>query len=410
MVGKRRKLDNAALAFPAAAGRKDSRVFRLSCFLREEVDREVLQRAAERSVKKFPLFQSVLKEGAFWFYFEESGICQKVENEGYPCLGLYEKGKQNLLYQVSCGKNTIHLEVFHALSDGTGAFQFLVSIVEGYLEEIHGVNPSAEKNPCREEQEEDSFSRFYSSGKEPVKARKSRRAYQMTGKRLDQAHMSIQEYTIPTDLILKVSRSYQVSVTVYLASVLMKAIDSSYRGNRGKCPVTLMIPINLRNYYPSKTMTNFWSWMEIEYAFNDHTEFREILEHVKERFSMDLQKDQVALRMNKYIRLEKNRFLQYVPLGIKNFFLKLGAWLGGGSVTAVFSNVGEIHLPEQYLPYIERFGAIASTDKIQMCSCSFGDRFYFSITSKFEDDAVQRNLLKILQDEGICVEKLERYF
>ena len=42
-----RKLDNAAQAFPAATGKKDTRVFRLYCELKEDVIEEVLQKAAD---------------------------------------------------------------------------------------------------------------------------------------------------------------------------------------------------------------------------------------------------------------------------------------------------------------------------------------------------------------------------
>ena len=43
-----RKLDNAAQAFPAATGKKDTRVFRLYCELKEDVIEEVLQKAVEQ--------------------------------------------------------------------------------------------------------------------------------------------------------------------------------------------------------------------------------------------------------------------------------------------------------------------------------------------------------------------------
>ena len=55
-----RKLDNAAQAFPAATGKKDTRVFRLYCELKEDVIEEVLQKAVECTLEKYPLYCSVL--------------------------------------------------------------------------------------------------------------------------------------------------------------------------------------------------------------------------------------------------------------------------------------------------------------------------------------------------------------
>ena len=45
-----RKLDNAALAFPAVTGKNDTRVFRFYCELKEEIKEETLQEALELSL------------------------------------------------------------------------------------------------------------------------------------------------------------------------------------------------------------------------------------------------------------------------------------------------------------------------------------------------------------------------
>ena len=67
---KWRKLDNAALAFPLVTGKHDTRVFRFYCDCKEPVDPEILQEALDETMKKYPLFQTVLRKGLFWFYLE----------------------------------------------------------------------------------------------------------------------------------------------------------------------------------------------------------------------------------------------------------------------------------------------------------------------------------------------------
>ena len=69
-----RKLDNAALAFPAVTGKNDTRVFRFYCELKEEIKEENLQEALERTLEKYPLFRAVLRKGLFWFYLERRDI------------------------------------------------------------------------------------------------------------------------------------------------------------------------------------------------------------------------------------------------------------------------------------------------------------------------------------------------
>ena len=58
-------------------------------------------------------------------------------------------------------------------------------------------------------------------------------------------------------------------------------------------------------------------------------------------------------------------------------------------------------MPKSYEPYIRRFGVISSTDKLQMCACSYRDTFYFSITSKLEDVSVQEDIVSFLKAEGL---------
>ena len=186
-----------------------------------------------------------------------------------------------------------------------------------------------------------------------------------------------------------------------MTAVLLQAIAGGMTERQKKRPVVIMIPVNLRNYYRSQSMGNFFGWMEIEYRFHKGTSFVEVLAHVKRRFKEELDKEQVALRMNRLVNIEKNPMLKYVPLGLKNFFLKIGIWAGSRNVTAVLSNLSAVKMPELYEPYIDRFGVITSTDKIQVCACSYYDNFYFSITSKFADTGIQKRILEFLRRESI---------
>ena len=132
--GRWRKLDNAAQAFPAATGKKDSRVFRFYCMLREEIDRDRLQAALDGTLEKYPLFRSVLRKGVFWFYMEPRDLAANVKEEDRPpCSRIYVPDQKRLLFEVSYYKNRINLEVFHGLTDGTGAMEFLKELVQNYL-------------------------------------------------------------------------------------------------------------------------------------------------------------------------------------------------------------------------------------------------------------------------------------
>ena len=78
-------------------------------------------------MEKYPLFQAVLRKGLFWFYLERRDIHAIVKPEKKTALQpvFIYRIKRSLLFQVSYYKNRINFEVYHALTDGTGAMNFL---------------------------------------------------------------------------------------------------------------------------------------------------------------------------------------------------------------------------------------------------------------------------------------------
>ena len=73
-----RKLDNAAKLFLAASTKRDTRVFRFYCELKEEVKKEILQKALDQTVETYPVFLSVIRKGLFWSYLEMSSLHPEV--------------------------------------------------------------------------------------------------------------------------------------------------------------------------------------------------------------------------------------------------------------------------------------------------------------------------------------------
>ena len=411
---KWRKLDNAALAFPLVTGKNDTRVFRFYCQLKETVNGEILQQALDQTMEKYPLFQAVLRKGLFWFYLERRDIHATVKQEKRPpCSSLYIPDKKSLLFQVSYHNNRMNFEVFHGLTDGTGAMNFLEELVQNYLilahpeTELPRVEHEEEITPG--DQEEDSFSQYYSS-EIPRNKEKKPAAVKLKGEKLVHSDMDITEVILNVKETLAKARSYGVSITILLTAMLLCSIQEEIPRNRQKKPVTLMIPVNLRNYFPSQSMGNFFGWIEVGYVFEEDTSFEEVLSSVKQQFQEQLQKDRIAMNMNGYVRIEKNPFVRAVPLEIKKFFLMAGANLGSRSITAVYSNIGIIRLPEEYKEYIERFGIFASTDSLQLCSCSYGEQLVLGFTSKIPDDSIQRNFMKMLKKEEISYKEEKNEF
>lgn len=136
-----RRLDNTAKIFPVIANENVSQVFRISATLKEPVNPELLGRALEEILPEIRNFRVKLRRGLFWYYFEENDRIPQVKRENtYPCRFIDPHGNQRFLFRVTYYEKRINLEVFHALTDGLGAVNFLKCLIRQYLRLAAGVS------------------------------------------------------------------------------------------------------------------------------------------------------------------------------------------------------------------------------------------------------------------------------
>ena len=407
-----RKLDNAAKLFSAASTKRDTRVFRFYCELREEIEEAKLQQALDRTLVKYPMFLSVMRKGLFWHYLEQSNLRPVVRKETRePCRNLYIRDKKELLFEVTYYKKRINFEVFHALTDGTGASEFIRELVKNYLFLVHEGDGLAdlklnEKTVTVSDQEDDGFAKYYSRDNKGRKKNR-RKAYQIR-RNSDLGSLQVTEAEVKVVDLAKKAKEYGVSMTVYLTAVLMCAIHGKMSRRQEEKPVALMVPVNLRKFFPTDSMLNFFSWLEVEHCFGQGKDsLNEVIREVKQYFDEGLTKEKMGERMSEYFALEVHPLLRLAPLGLKNFCIGFGSRSSAKEITAIFSNMGIIRMPEDYAKYIERFGVFTSTPKVELCMCSFEENVYLGFTSRFDSSVIKKNFFCILEQEGIKVTLLE---
>ena len=410
-----RSLDNAAKLFSAASSPKDTRVFRFYCELKEEVKEEILQEALNQTIQKYPVFLSVMRKGLFLHYLEKSEL-RPVVREEYkePCSSLYVRDKKTLLFEVTYYKKRINFEVFHALTDGTGATEFLRELVKNYLYLIHeeDLEPVELSNQYLtvKDQEDDSFSRYYDPDF-PRKKKKKIRAVQIKKGGKGYEELQINEASMSVKELLGIAREKKVSMSVLLTAAFICAIHEEMSRMQEKKPVILMVPVNLRKIFPSDSMLNFFGYIEPGYQFGGGKDsFEDVLEAVKLYFQENLSKEHMAGRMNELIAIEKHKILKWAPLELKNRCIRAGAKMAEQEVTAVLSNMSVVKMPEDYAQYIEKFGVYTSTNRTELCICSFQDTLSLGFTSRYDSTNIQRNFYRILKELGASVKVAEPDF
>lgn len=411
-----RKLDNAAKLYSASSNKKDTRVFRFYCELKEQVQSELLQQALDQTVETFPTFLMVLRKGLFWHYLEPCNLRPVVKEEyKEPCSRLYIRDKKNLLFEVTYYQKRINFEVFHVLTDGTGATEFLKELVKNYLylahkeEGLEQVSLQPEDMTVQD-QEDDSFLKYYSKDQKRPKKRKLH-AFQIRRKKKDGNRLHVHESIVSVQAILKRSRELGVSMTIFLTAIYMMAIHEEMSKMQKKRSVILMVPVNLRKFFPSTSMLNFFNWIEPGYDFaTQDGSFEAVLNHTKAFFEAELTKEKMSAHISELLALELHPILRLAPLELKNLCIQAGAKFSEKNVTAIFSNMSAVKMPKSYVPYIERFGVYTNTPKMELCLCSFQDKLSFAFTSRYDTENIERNFYRLLKEQGISAQKVEPVF
>ena len=404
------RLDNAATIVPSSVHGSDTRVFRIVCELKEEIDGDVLQEALDLTVEEYPHFNVILRKGFFWYYLDSIREKAVVKEEcKVACAPLYYSGRRKLLYRVNYYRNRINLEMFHVLADGTGAFSFLKAIVTNYLFLKHGVSVKEEEVDVSSTsgKNEDAFRQFYSKEKnrEQLKGMLGTKAYQIEQLRDENLHSRLVEGVISAKAFVDLAHQYETTAGILTVALYIEAILNVMSIQEQRKPIVISVPVNLRQYFPSETTRNFFGVINVSFWPKDYDGTLEsILKVVKESFESQLTKDKIQNTMNGYSGLTRNIALKLVPLFVKDPVVQMITRIAQKGTTGTMSNLGKITMPEELTPYIRQFSAFMATPNVQICVSSFGDRMVFGAVSAFEDHRVFLNFFRGLTKRGLEVE------
>ena len=397
------RLDNAAKIFPASTNSRDTKVFRFACELYENVECDVLQKALDNTIIGFPNFCVVMKRGAFWYYLERSEI-RPVIREEYkrPCGKIYDRDVKKLLFEVTYFKKRINLEVYHTLTDGTGAVQFLKTLVVNYItlkhkEEFKNVVPEIDYDASIFQKRSDSFQKYYD--KNSKKTSKLKYAYKLKGEKIDNNSLKIIEGIIPLDKALEIAHQYKCSLTALIGGIFVKAVYDEMDFKDKSKSINLDVPVNLRKYFESASSRNFFAVMNFEYK--GMSELKEFIDYTGSKLKKELTQDELKKRMNALISVEKNIGIKFVPLFIKNIVLNLSVKIAEMGETISLSNVGAISMPKEVESYIKMFDMMVSTSGMQACMCSYENNLVLTFSSVFKNTEIQKRVFRTLSELGL---------
>ena len=409
------KLDLSANVYPTLQRKNFSNVYRISLSLKENVQPDILQKALDLTLPRFPTFQVALRKGLFWRYLEANHrpgpfVREDIEN---PCMPMHFKANNRYLIRIYYYEKKISLEVFHSLSDGAGTLYFLKTLTAVYLRLLGHEIPNGEgvlditEKPDPEEFE-DAYLRYASS--KVGRPRSQGNAYRVRGTKEPFYTLNIICGVIPVDKLRAVSKGYGVTVTEYLNAVLLYALLQKQKCEKPfrERPVTLAMPVNLRSFFPSKTLRNFISMVypSIDPRMGDYT-FEEILIHVHNYMRYYINPKFLNADIVTNASVQQNPLIRIVPLFIKDFTVrKFYTNVQDGQSSAGLTNVGLTRLPMEMQPYVERFDVLMGQPFSARTNCaiiSYRNILTVNFTSSIKETDIERYFFRKLVQDGVPV-------
>lgn len=405
------KLDNTANLFPVIATEDMTNVYRISVTLTEEVDRVLLQEALNRILPQFSVFRMRLRMGVFWYYFEENTRPAPIVREEYSHPGAYiDKSRNNhYMFRVTYYKCRINLEVFHALTDGAGGITFLKELIYQYLRLRYPDILKVDKDKISSGiflDKEDSYVKNFKKGH--AKVYKSEKALTLNGERLPKGEMGVVHGYLPIDQLKAAGRQYGVTINQYLVGAFVYAVYKEYlKESPSKVPIRCCVPVNLRPYYDSHTMKNFFAMVFATFKPEKESyTFSEVLQIVAEDLKEQITPENLNNIMSYNVSNEKNWILRAVPLVIKNFVMKQVYGASARATSATVTNIGNIELKEPYRQYVEHFYTTLSMSKGQNMKggiCSYNGILTFTFSSVLMDLSIQKCFFQTIAKDGVSI-------
>lgn len=403
-------LDNAAIIYPLQMKYGRMPMFRVAAQLKQEIQPALLQLALDFTIKRFPAFSVIVKRGFFWHYLETTNSVIQIEEEkDIPCrpmsLLLRSNGSLRVLYY----KKRISLELFHAISDGTGAMMFLKTLIAQYLR-LLGKSIEVDNTildidePVDETELVNEFDNAKGDG--DISTFVDKNSLQLDGKLSELIISKILHYKMSSKQIKRISKKYGGTVTAYILAILFLAARDSISKTKGM--INMQVPVNMRKFNNSKTLRNYSMYFTVGMDIKDIDDKRRLVEEmdrqIKEKGSQE-NMNRMMMTTNRLIDI-----MAYVPMILKNPIIQIVySYFSNRIICCTLSNLGVIETPKKMQSEIESFMldlVPGRPNRATASLLSYKDNCVLTVIKSNREDTFERSIYNYLKEDGLDI-KLE---
>ena len=333
---------------------KQPGVFALSVYLKEPVQVQILQQAANDLMQRLPFMNGRLGYGFFDYKYKILGTFQAVvpyDNE--PLFtDYYNKGSRHMI-RVLYGKNHFTVKTTHSICDGRGLSKFTKALIVRYFELLGvDIKDKGDIIDCNEtpkaEESEDATKRFMTNPPEGYqkKTPKKENAYHI--KFSKSSPQNIISKNFDADKIKEAAKTVDATITEYILAHIFYALAKRRDTAGEKGIITGTIPIDCRSFFPSETLRSFVASAEI--TMPENTDFPQMIKLIKAEFKK-ITKYSVHEQLYEHQKMYND--IRFVPRIIKNLLMRMITKWEAAEISTGISNLGLIQLPEEIENHIE---------------------------------------------------------
>lgn len=405
------RLDNSGIIHLAALKRGHSNSFRLSVTLREKINPLLLQQAFDTVAFRFPTIVAGIQSGPFRHFVVPADTVPNIRFDGQPLIYMTLKQIRSCAICVLYRDTRIAVEFFHSLTDGYGGFQFLKALLAEYLHLAYKMDCSAFPDilswdaPMEIEETEDSYAVYAGERKAKLNHVPS---YQISGDSISIAGVHTTTAVFCLEKLLETAHYYHVTLTTLLTAVMAASVmELQICKSSGKAmkAVQIMVPVNLRKLFPSKSLRNFSLYALPQIAPEDvNLPFEALLKKIngqlKEQFSTKSFQSMITTNVG----LERNPLCCRLPLKMKCVGLHAAfRFFGSRNSSISLSNLGELRFPESMRPYIQRTEFLLTPRSGGSYNCgvaSYNGKLYVNFTRNCVEPVLERIFLRRFSELG----------
>lgn len=371
-------VDNSALIHLALHNTWHSNCFRLVAHLKKSIQSAKLQKAVDALAPRFPMLAAGIRQKgkAFVVTPQTEHLYIRWDNEMLAYMSMEEI--RDCALRVLYGPRHIAIEIFHSLTDGTGALQFLKALLAEYLgtaADPVSLDAAWEDSYQTHAEEKPTCMPGGASYLLPAASEGEKKIYQTT------LNFSVKE-------LLAVTRAEHTTITAFFTALFAQTVMKQQQyekeiSGETLLPVQVMVPINLRKQFASDSLRNFslYALPKLPPEAAD-APFSEIVQSMTVQIREQSAESRLRAAIATNVALERKT--AHFPLWIKCAALRAGFEVCGGRSSCItVSNLGQVTLPDCIQQELERLDFMLTPRVHSPYNCgivSLGDTLSLTIT------------------------------